>query len=55
MPFHRLVLSALGKRMGVEQTVQPDNQLPTLAYIVHAQVCGPKVNLIYCSYCHHKL
>ena len=38
------LLSTSGKSMGVERTVLPDGQTPTVAFTVLAQLCGPKAN-----------
>ena len=34
----------MGKRMGLKHTVLQDSQLPTLAFTLLAQLCGPKAN-----------
>ena len=44
MQFPCLAFSALEKSMGVKHTVLPDGQPPTVAFIVLAQMCGPKAN-----------
>ena len=44
MLFPCLAFSTLGKSMGVKHTVLPDGQLPTVAFTVLEQLCGPKAN-----------
>ena len=44
MLFPGLAFCISGKSMGVKHTVLPDGQHPTVAFIVLAQLCGPKAN-----------